>query len=651
VTDLIQEEINKNQFRFFKRKIKKRPITGVIPSFVSWAEAFRYLPVGDTEFAGKFSSKVTPHLIEPLEMCHPSCDKTHVTIMKSVQAAVTTAVGENALGAWIYYKIGTCGMFTATQDLAETRSKTTIATMIKRAGLVFEAISDGGTGETTLHKQFAGNINLYLAGYLSIGKMKSNPMKFIFKDEMDEMPAELKGQGDVNKVIEGRTQGKRKFKILNVSTPSDMRTSRIYKEYLMGDQRKLHVPCPLCLEKQELELKGSGKKYGLTFTMKENEQGEKTLISNSVRYICKHCGGEFKESKKQWMLANGDWIPTATPKDKNRVSYHISGLMSPEFALSWEKVCQEFINCDFGKDILMFKDFTINMLGMPWATTVKTPQWQELMDRAEDYCIEEVPTGEKRNYGGFLMPHQPLILYAGCDVQGDRLELHVVGFGADKEKWALIDYKVFHSSDVGNIDDPCWNALEDYVYNHTYDICGIECNISRCGIDSGYDPREAKKRNKDFNSKASIVYDFVYPRTDRFTAIMGVSTEKAMGIIKEAKINDVRTPLTKRYNIHVSIVKEMIMNVIEQTEGTGTIHFPRYQMFGNSKKTIIADKYKRFLSERYQETKPGVYGWVKIHERNEDLDTFIYAVAMAEYEGVNSWSYEYWNTYYEDLIG
>ena len=651
MADLIQEEIDSKQFSFFDRKIKKRPVSGIIPPFADVAEAFRYLPAGDTERPGKWDRNIVPHLIEILEMCHPDSGKTHITAMKSVQSTLTTSVGENAILGWIYHKIGTCGMFTATQDLAETRSRTTIATMIKRAGLVFEPISNGAKGDTTLHKQFSGNINFYLAGYQSVAKMKSNPMKFIFKDEMDEMPPELKGQGDVNELIEGRTLGKRMFKVLNVSTPSDMRTSRIYKEFLMGDQRIFHAPCPLCGEKQELVLKRSGEKHGLTFTMRKNALGKKVLDKKSVRYICKHCHGEFKESKKQWMLLNGEWIPTATPMDSNRVSYHVSGLMSPEFALSWERICQQFINCDFGQDIVKFKDFTINYLGKPWAATTKTPKWQELKDRAEDYCMEYPPEGEIRNYGGYNFPHAPLILYGGCDVQGDRLELHVVGFGADKEKWGRIDYKIFYGK-TENLDDPCWLVLEDYVYNHAYKICGIDCNITRCGIDSGYDPRK-QKRGKDFTNKASIVYDFVAPRTDRFTAIMGVPTEKAMGIIKEAKINDVRTFLTKRYNIYVSLVKEMISQVIEQTGGVGTIHYPKYQMVGGIKRVLTDEVYKRFLSERYQEDpkKPGNWIWHKIHQRNEDWDTFIYAVAMAEFDGVLNWSYENWNNYYESLIG
>jgi len=522
--------------------------------------------------------------------------------------------------------------------------------MIDNAKLKIKPMSERmkrKTGDKSNYKEFAGNIKLLMSSYNSIADLKSNTFHLIVCDEVDEMGAELKGQGDVAGIIEGRTLGLRRYKVLYISTPSDMRTSRIHKAYLEGDQRQYNMPCPVCGELQVLELMGAGKDYGLTFSREKNHNGKKLLVPESVRYVCKICKKEFYHSKKQWMLENGIWIPTHTPDDAGKVSYHSSGLISP--FLSWERICQQFINTNFGQDVLKFKDFTINYLGNAWATTTKTPEWQELKDRSEDYCIGEVPEGEMRDYGGYQMPHCPLALYGGVDVQGDRLELHVVGFGADKEKWPLIDYKIFHGKPE-SIDDSCWIALDDYVYNHTYKICGIECRISRrCGIDSGYDPGQAK-RVKDFSNKANVVYDFVYPRQDRFTAVMGYSTEKTIGIIKEAKINDIRTPLTKRYNVHVSLIKEMIMEIIEQKEGVGTIHFPKWQMIGNQKKIIPDDKYKRFLSERYQEIKPGVFGWVKIHERNEDLDTFNYAWAMAEYEGVTNWSYETWYSYYLGLI-
>ena len=118
-------------------------------------------------------------------------------------------------------------------------------------------------------------------------------------------------------------------------------------------------------------------------------------------------------------------------------------------------------------------------------------------------------------------------------------------------------------------------ALHEWVYSHTYNICGGECFISRCAIDAGWNPR-AKRREKDYANKNHIVYEFVSLRIDRFIAIMGIDDEKAVSVIKEARITDDQSSLTKRYNIAVSVIKELIMNVIGQKIGYGTIHFPRF---------------------------------------------------------------------------
>ena len=46
-----------------------------------------------------------------------------------------------------------------------------------------------------------------------------------------------------------------------------------------------------------------------------------------------------------------------------------------------------------------------------------------------------------------------------------------------------------------------------------------------------------------------------------YIAVMGTPDEKAMGIIKEMRISDDKTSLTKRYMVSVSLLKESIMNV------------------------------------------------------------------------------------------
>jgi phage terminase large subunit GpA-like protein len=266
----------------------------------------------------------------------------------------------------------------------------------------------------------------------------------------------------------------------------------------------------------------------------------------------------------------------------------------------------------------------------------------------------EVPKGEVRTVSWQQIYFGGLLLFAGCDVQGDRLEMCVTAFGPDGNKW-IVDYQIFYGQ-TENINDPCWQMLHDWVYFHEYRILGKPAFIEICAIDAGWSPDNklgGGKRDKDYAGKTNIIYDFVAERIDKFIATMGDPSDKAIGILKESKISDVQTYLTKRYMVSVSLMKEIIMGVIEKSEGHNAIHVPKTRAISGVVKDIEDEFYKQFLSERYQEIKgkPGVYGWVKTRNRNEVLDTFIYSCAAAAFYGVDRWTNEQWAIYYYGLVG
>lgn len=643
--------IKENQKKLISSKIDRLPYTGFIPSLTDWAEEKRYLPDGTTEFPGPFRRSTAPHMVEILERLHPDDPCTHISVMKSVQSTATVTIAENAMGAWIDHKLGSILFLTSSKGIGQIRSSANIDVMIDNANLVIKPMSQRmkrKTGDTSLYKEFAGNIKLLISSYNSIGDLKSNTFHLIICDEWDEAGAELKGQGDIAGIIQGRTHGLHGgYKIAEISTPSRMESSRIYKSFKLGDQRYYYVPCPHCGELQILELKSANMDYGLAFSVEtDKETGTKYMIQDSVRYICKYCKKTFKESKKQWMLENGVWKPTVKPINPLRVSYHVSGLMSPEMFMSWNRVCQNFIDTGFGEDVLAFKDFTINTLGNPWASVRKTMPWQELKDRADEYCYGYPPQGNVKTVDGIESYHDaPLILFGGVDVQGDRLELHVVGFGIGMESWS-VDYQIFYG-DTSDLSDSSWIGLEEFVYTQTYKIAGEDVVIDTVCVDAGYDPRSGK-RHKDWTEKSSLVYEFVGSHIDRFVAIMGVEESKMSALVKEARVNN--SILTKRYNIAVGLYKEMIMGYINLTGGPKAIHFPKYTMAGDTQIEVKDDHFRQFLSERWEEIEPKKYGWKLIYKRNEVLDTWIYARAAAELRNVQVWTPDRWALYYHELI-
>jgi len=395
-----EEIYNKKQVDYVLSRLQEMPEEIYIPLLSEWAEQNRYLPRGiGNKYYGMLDWGNTPHLKQPLDDCHPDTIYTHITNMKSVQSANTVTLAENLLGFVIRYMLGSVLFLTSTKTMAGIRGSANIDVMIDNSGLAqYLKPASNRTGkktkDNTLYKEFMGNLKLLMTSYNSIADLKSNTFDFIIEDELEEAGKDLKDQGDVEGIIEGRTMGLDNYKILQISTPGRAETSRIYKNFLLGDQNEYFMPCPLCGEMQLPVLMRRGDGYGLTFTTeKSKSKGTKKLIPETVRYKCKYCEKDFKEYKKRWMLNNGVWIPQAEPEDRKRRSYHSPGLISP--FLSWEMICQEFIKTKFGDDIPLFKNFTINYLGNPWAAIKKTASWEKLKNRYENYNLSEIPEGKK----------------------------------------------------------------------------------------------------------------------------------------------------------------------------------------------------------------------------------------------------------------
>ena len=651
----IIELIQQNQMDYALERISALPEEYYVQMFSDWAQDNRYIPEGISDFPGPFDKEFAPHWNEVLDRLHPDDPVRIISVIKSVQSMFTTTVCENGMGAFIRNKLGSILYLTSTKTIASVRGSANIDTLIDNSNLAeyIRPMSNRNkrkTKDNVLYKELAGNSIFMMSSYNSVADLKSNKFNFIVEDELDEAAAEIKDLGDVEKVVEGRTYGTAFYKILQGSTSSRAETSRIYKNYLLGDRRHFFPPCPHCGEKQELDLKREGEDFGLTFRRDTDKKtGIKILKKESIRFICKYCKKDFHESDKHWLLNNGVWRPTSQTTDPLRTSYKAPGLLSP--VLPWARICQAFIDTGFGQDIPKYKDFVIDMMASPWFSVKKSAKWEMLKERAEEYTLGIVPQGKLKTISGVEVYTGPMLFYGGVDVQGDRLELAVVGFGYNGEKW-IVDRQVFYGN-TARIDDPCYTALSDFAYQKTYLVSGQEVYIGGIAMDAGYDPRKAAKRKKDFNGKAHIVYEFVSLRQDKFIAIMGNPDEKSMGIIKESRINDVKTTLTKRYMVSVSLLKESIYAIIENSEGFNTIHVPKYVILEGVKVEIEDEFYKQILSERYQDDpkKPGKMGWFPIRARNEMLDVLNYSIARAYFDNIFAWSIEEYSSYYKDLTG
>lgn len=619
--NIIDKELELESRKKLIRHIKSWHTDSYIPLISEWASENRYLPAGTTEWPGLVDHTIAPYLVEIQDACHPLSGIQSITIRKGTQTGVTTSI-ENFIGHSIKYKLHNIIYIITTQSMAKMRSSAAIDTMIDNSNLgdCVKPMSNRTkrkTSDTSTYKEFHGNRRLLMTSYGSIADAKSFTYSAVIFDELEEAgKGDFKGQGDIEKIFQGRSKTIRDYKFIKISTPTNTQ-GRITRNYLEGDQREYYCRCLLCGEFQVLEMMMAGRDFGL-FATCDVIDNIPIVIPDSVKYVCKHCKKDLYEYQKGDMLNSGKWIPTARPVNPNYRSYQVSNLMSPVMFYSWRQCMQDFAETDFGQNILKFKNFQIDVLGLPWETRAEKKDWKELKDRAENYPLEVVPDGG-------------LIVSGGVDVQKRWLEIQCVAWGRGLESWPIYTEK-FHG-DTYDPNGKCWQDLENFIRTKRFKLKGITVPITLTAIDSGYNPGAEESENSI--RAQHVVYEFVARNYKNTIAARGNPKLKDT-IIKEERIKQ-NIPLKIRYDVAVNDLKDEIFIKIDFAPGTqGYMHFP---------KDFSDDYFKGFLSEVFTEIEPGKWGYKKVFDRNEPLDTWILCRAAAERLNLASWTEPVWNQY------
>jgi len=583
-----------------------------------WAAANRYLPQGVSNYPGKINHEIAPHLIEIQDCFHPVSGVGSVSVMKSTQSLITTTI-ENVIGWAIKHKLHNILYIISSKSMAKMRSSAAIDVLIDYSGLAefVKPISERmkrKTGDNTFYKELAGGYRLMMTSWHSIGDSKSFSWDLIIMDEIEEAPYELRGQGDPEKMFEVRGVTSRNLKLAKMSTPTNTQ-GRINRNFKDGDQRYFYCRCPLCGEFEVLKLMTEGREFGLNFQVEKLEKIDQ-VIPDSVKYICEFCKKEIYEYQKQELLSGGKWIPTARPINPAYRSYHISNLMSPIMYYTWLRVCQDFVETGYGQNITKLKAFLINILGEPWESRAEKKSWHDLKNKISHYKISEIPEGY-------------YLLTAGADVQKNRIECQVVAWGAGL-KIAVIDYVVFFGATANKATD-VWHDLQNFLLTKKYRLpSGRDIPITLMAVDSGYNPNEDRSLGTNITTE-HIVYEFCARNAARVIACRGNDKLKDI-IIKENRVQR-RSLLKRRYDVAVNELKDELFIKMDME---GALIFPQ---------GLPDEYYQGLASEVFAEIEPGKWGYKKVFDRNEPLDTIILCRAAAERLNIQLWNDALWEQY------
>ena len=444
-------ELNPDSFVIYAIAEGYRPDPDL--TVTEWADKNRYLSSVASSEPGRWKTERTPYLKEIMDCLSPSHPCEKVVFMKGAQVGGTEC-GNNWMGFCICNAPGPMLIVNPTTETAKRTSRMRIDPAIENCPALREKIKSPrsrDSGNTMLMKEFPGGI-LIMTGANSPVGLRSLPVRYLFLDEVDGFPDEAGTEGDPVDLAVQRTATFNNRKIFVVSTPTIKDASRIEQAFLEGDQRYFYVPCPHCGHYQVLRWRN------VIFDPKN--------LTEAV-YKCEECEAIWHDYQKELILKKGKWIATNPDANPGVVSFHLSSLYSPHGWTSWTSIAREFLDSKDDPSRLQV-----------WTNTKLAETWEDMAGQQ----IDPTSLMVRREKWGPELPRQVVILTCGVDVQDNRLELEIVGWGRGEESWS-IDYHVLY----GDPSTPeLWAQLDEVLsrkYPHSKDVPDLP--IAATCIDSG----------------------------------------------------------------------------------------------------------------------------------------------------------------------
>lgn len=459
------------------------------------------------------------------------------------------------------------------KPMAEAWSKDRLAPMIRDTpclqGKVKEPRSRD-SGNTILHKEFPGG-HITIAGANSPAGLASRPIRILLCDELDRYPASAGEEGDPVELATARTSTFWNRKILLVSSPTIEGGSRIARAFEQSDQRRFYVPCPECGVFQVLQWKG------IVWARNKPE---------TAAYACRSCAALIPEHRKPGVLRRGEW--RAENPGHTTAGFHLSALYSPW--RRWAAIAEQFLKAKGNSE--MMRVFTNTVLGELWTEEAEQADPEMFTQRREAYRAD-VPDGVG-------------VLTAAIDVQGDRIELEVRGWGKGEESWLISHARIYGEPEGSDV----WARAERLLaksYRHEH---GADLRIRAVGVDTGTLTRSC--------------YTWIAPRQRRgVRALKGVGGRGKALLGRPAKRNKLGVRL---WPVGVETAKDSLFARLKMTiPGPGYLHFPLAQEDGADDEYLRQYAGERAVTRFHKGFK--IREYVKVRDRNEAIDLYVYNLA------------------------
>lgn len=421
---------------------------------VDWTETYRIVSKGPMR-GMKWSLARTPYLKEPLN-CAIDPSVRQIVFWSCSRASKTEGFVNNLIGFKAHTAPGPIGVVLPTLDLAEKYSRGRLTPMIDMTPILRPLFSrktrDGAN--SMLYKDYRGG-TVSIVGSNAAAGLSGEDWEWLVVDELDRCAVSAGDEGDPIDLAEVRTTEFEEFGqalTILISSPTIKGASRIETAYNASDQREFWVPCPRCGVYQILDWKK------LLWT-KINRPPEQAA------YECAECERLIEHEEKAEMMQLGEW--QARGEFNGIAGFKLGGMYSPW--VSWGKMARQLTKAKRSGKNEQIQVWVNTRLGELW----DEGQWIE--PETLNFVTEEYRAP---------VPQGVLMLTFGVDVQLNRVEIEITGWGHGDERW-LIAYRVIYGSPKEYPSD-VWTDLADFLHSEFRHESGVLMTISAGGIDSHY---------------------------------------------------------------------------------------------------------------------------------------------------------------------
>lgn len=361
-----------------------------------WAERHRVVTM--SSLPGPWRNAVTPYLAGVMDAIWTPGVET-VIVCKAPQTGGTEAA-YCAIGYAIDCDPGPVLVVMPDEITARDNARDRIIPMIEASPRLRRHLS-GGKDEISALRINLVHMPIYMAWARSAPRLANKPIRMVVFDEVDKYP-DFANAREADPIALGTKRTvtfRRSRKIVMLSTPT-IESGPIWRALTTEAQAVYDylAVCPACRREQPMEFERIRWPEGL----RDPQDVEERRLA---RYVCRHCGDEWDDGRRDLAVRGGCWRVRLGPEPKDghgeelkrhliarrpaKIGFHVPSWLSHFVSLS--DAAAAFLRGLVDKGRL--RDFQNNHAARPWVVYEQTRSEQQILALRDDRPRGHVPAG------------------------------------------------------------------------------------------------------------------------------------------------------------------------------------------------------------------------------------------------------------------